>query len=129
MSTLRGSAYDAEPSGITMSQNIRAVAGPSPAPRQDLERRRVGLGQHVGLVDAGEALDRRAVEADALVEGALELGRRHRDRLQEAQHVGEPQPDEPDVALLERAENEVFLLAHAPSLWPRRWGAGTRPRR
>ncbi|MCY1380330.1 hypothetical protein D9M69_681370 [compost metagenome] len=28
-STLRGSAYDAEPSGITMSQNMRAVAGPS----------------------------------------------------------------------------------------------------
>ena len=29
-STNRGSAYDGEPSGITMSQNIRAVLGPSP---------------------------------------------------------------------------------------------------
>ena len=48
------------------------------APRQDLERRRVGLGEHVGLVDPGEALDGRAVEADALVEGVLELGRRDR---------------------------------------------------
>ena len=104
------------------------------APRQDLERRRVGLGEHVGLVDPGEALDRRAVEADALGEGALELGRRDRDRLQEAEHVGEPQPHEPDVALLERAEHEVFLLAHGASLgvshrwlrralhgWAQRW--------
>ena len=28
--TKRGSAYDGDPSGITMSQNIRAVVGPSP---------------------------------------------------------------------------------------------------
>ena len=88
----------------------RAVA----APRQDLERRRVGLGEHVGLVDPGESLDRRAVEADALLEGALELGRRHRHRLEVAQHVGEPQPHEADVTLLERPQHEVFLLAHVP---------------
>ena len=30
LSTNRGSAYDGEPSGIMMSQNIRAVDGPSP---------------------------------------------------------------------------------------------------
>ncbi len=30
LSTNRGSAYDGDPSGITMSQNIRAVLGPSP---------------------------------------------------------------------------------------------------
>ena len=30
LSTKRGSAYDGLPSGITMSQNIRAVDGPSP---------------------------------------------------------------------------------------------------
>ena len=30
LSTNRGSAYDGLPSGITMSQNIRAVLGPSP---------------------------------------------------------------------------------------------------
>jgi hypothetical protein len=97
---------------MTMSQNIRAVAGYSP--RQDLERRRVRLRQHVRLVDAGETLDGGAVEADPLGEGPLELGRRDGDRLEEAQHVGEPQPHEPDVALLERPEHEVFLLAHAP---------------
>ena len=86
------------------------------APRQELERRRVGVGQHVRLGDPGEALDRGAVEADALGEGALELGRRDRDRLEVAEHVGEPQPHEPDVALFECAENEVFLLAHGVSL-------------
>ena len=89
---------------------------PLAAPRQDLERRRVGLGQHVGLEDAREALDRRAVEADALGERALELGRGHRDGLQRAEHVGEPQPHEADVALLERPQDEVFLLTHVPIL-------------
>ena len=89
---------------------------PLTAPRQDLEGRRVGLGEHVRLVDPGEALDRRAVEADALLEGPLELGRCHRHRLEVAQHVGEPQPHEPHVALLERPQHEVFLLAHGVSL-------------
>ena len=88
------------------------------APRQDLERRRVGLGQHVGLVDPGEPLDGRAVEPDALVEGALELRRRDRHGLQEPEHVGEPQPHEADVALLECPEHEVFLLAHGVTLLP-----------
>ena len=32
--------------------------------------------------------------------------------LRKPEDVGEPQPDEPDVTLLESAENEVFLLAH-----------------
>ena len=86
------------------------------APRQDLERRRVGLGEHVGLVDPGEALDRRAVEPDPLGERALQLGRSHRHRLQEAQHVGEPQPHEPDVALLQSADHEVLLLAHGVTI-------------
>ena len=52
------------------------AAGLLRAPGQHLEGRRVGRGEHVRLVDAGEALDRRAVEADALGEGALELGGR-----------------------------------------------------
>ena len=32
--------------------------------------------------------------------------------LRKPEHVGEPQPHEPDVTLLERAQHEVFLLAH-----------------
>ena len=102
--------------GSCRSQNIRAVPGLLAAPRQDLERRRVGLGQHVGLVDAREALDGRAVEADALGEGALELGRRDGHGLQRAEHVGEPQPDEADVALFDRAQHELFLTVHVSIL-------------
>ena len=91
-------------------------AGALAAPGQHLERARVGLGEHVGLVDPGEALDDRAVEADALGEGPLELGRRDGHRLQGAEHVGEPEPDEPDVALFDRAEHELLLTVHGSIL-------------
>ena len=74
------------------------------------------MGHHVGLVDPGEALDRRAVEAHALGERALELGRRDGDRLQEAENVGEPHPDEPHVPLLDRPKHELGLLVHAATV-------------
>ncbi|MPM45438.1 hypothetical protein SDC9_92125 [bioreactor metagenome] len=86
------------------------------APRQQLEGGRVGVGDHVGFIHAGEALDRRPVEADALVERALELGGSDRDGLQEPQHVGEPETYESDIALLERSEHVLGLLVHADSL-------------
>jgi hypothetical protein len=86
------------------------------APRQDLEGRGVGLGQHVRLVDAGEALDRGTVEADPLGEGALELRRRDRHGLEGAEHVGEPEPDEADVTLLDGAQHELFLTVHVSIL-------------
>ncbi len=66
--------------------------------------------------DPGEALDRRAVEADALLEGALEFGGRDRDRLEVAEHVGEPQPDESDVPFLQRAQHEFLLAVHDRSV-------------
>ena len=66
----------------------------------------------VGLRNPGKALDGRPVEADAFFEGALKLGRRDRDRLEETEHVGEPQPDESDVPLLQRAEHEFLLSIH-----------------
>ena len=72
-------------------------------PGQHLKRPRVGLDQHVGLVDPGKALDGAAVEADALGEGTLELRGGHGNRLQLAQHVGEPEPHEADVAFLDGA--------------------------
>ena len=72
-------------------------------PGQHLKRPRVGLDQHVGLVDPGEALDGAAVEADALGEGALELCGGYGNRLQLAQHIGEPEPHEADVAFLDGA--------------------------
>ena len=46
------------------------------APREDLEGRRVRVGEHVSLERPSQSLDRRAVEANALAEGALDLGRR-----------------------------------------------------
>ena len=45
------------------------------APRDDLERVRVGDREHVGLLHAAVALDGRAVEGHPLLEGGLELGR------------------------------------------------------
>ena len=90
-------------------------SGALAAPRQHLEGARVGLGEHVGLVDAGEALDDRAVEADPLGEGPLELGRCDGDGLQGAEHVGEPEPDETDVALFDGAEDELLLTVHDPN--------------
>ncbi len=85
--------------------------------RQDLERRRIGPREHVALAGPGEALDRRAVEADALVERAVELGRGDRHRLQRAEDVGEPEPDEADLALLERAQYEFLLAVHNAPVW------------
>ena len=113
-STCRGSAQAGEPSGSVMSQNIRAVSLGCPSGRRHhLEGARVGLGEHVGLVDPGEALDGRAVEPDALGERGLDLGRRHRHGLQVAGDVGEPQPHEADVALFEGAQDELLLSVHA----------------
>ena len=91
------------------------------APRQDLEGRGVRMRQHVGLERAGQALDGRAVESDALAEGALDLGRRDRDRLQRADHVGEPQSHELDLPLFDGAKNEVALLVHQPSFHAPAW--------
>ncbi len=86
------------------------------AARQQLEGVRVGFGQHVGFLDPAVPLDRRAVEGHALLEGDLQLGRRDLHRLQEAEHVGEPQPDEADAALLDGAQDVLELALHAHSV-------------
>src|SRR6185312_7143977 len=82
------------------------------APRQDLERRRVRVGQNVRLVGAGESLDGRSVETEPLGEGSLDLRRGYRHRLQSADDIREPEPDELDPALFDSAKNEVTLLVH-----------------
>ena len=86
------------------------------APRQDLERRGVRLRDHVRLVDARESLDGGAVEADALTERVLEFRGRDGHRLEDAEHVREPQPDESNVALLDAAKHVFLLLIHVPIL-------------
>ena len=76
----------------------------------------VGLGEHVGLLDPAVALDRRAVEGHALLEGDFELGGGDLDRLQEPEHVGEPEADEPHASLLDGAQDVLELALHIPML-------------
>ena len=97
------------PERCWMSQNIRATGASSPRHGHDLEGVRVRHGEHVGLLDPAVALDRGAVEGHALLERTLELGRGDGEALERAEHVGEPEPDEPDAALLDGAQ-DVFEL-------------------
>ena len=96
-----------------MSQNIRAVAGLMSRHGRTWKVAWVGMRQHVGLIDPGEALDRRTVETHAFGEGPLQLGGRDSDRFQEAKNIGEPHADEPHIALFNRPQNELGLLVHA----------------
>ena len=79
-------------------------------PRQHLEGGGIRRQKHVGLEDAGQALDGRSVEADALLEGALDLGRRDGHGLELSGDVSEPQADEADVAFLDGSEHVLLLL-------------------
>ena len=79
-----GLAEGAQRAGARVAHEGLAVRGPdvaedaghaglARAPRQNLEGARVREGEHVGLLERGEAVDRRAVEADALLERLLEV--------------------------------------------------------
>ena len=59
-------------------------------PRKQLEGVRHGEGEHVRFLERREAVDRRPVKADALLEGLLELLGRDRERLEVPENVGEP---------------------------------------
>jgi hypothetical protein len=85
-------------------------------PRQHLEGRRIGPRDGIGFRHPGEALDGRAVKSDALLEGAFEFCGRDGHRLQVSEDVGEPQPDEADIAFLQRAQHKFLLAVHAGSL-------------
>src|SRR5207245_10447506 len=95
-----------------VAEHPRALPAAATLEREDLERGGVRHGDHVRLVDPGEALDRRAVEADALLEGRLQFGRRDADRFQGAQDVGEPEPDEPDGTLFQTADYKLRRTVH-----------------
>ena len=112
-----------------MSQNMRATGASLAAPREDLEGVGIRHGEHVGLLDAAEALDGRAVEGHALLEGVLELGRGDGEALELAEHVGEPEPDEAHAALLDGPEDVVELVLHPESLAGPGGLAGGRVRR
>jgi hypothetical protein len=97
-------------------------------PRKDPERGRVGAGQHVGLLHAGEPFHRRAVEPDPLAEPFLQLLDGDGERLQESQDVREPQPHEPDTPVLGLAQGPLGCRVHG-SIVGRRKRAGQVPGR
>jgi hypothetical protein len=74
-------------------------------PREDLEGVEVGHQEHVRLLDAGESLDRRAVEHDLAVEGLRELTFGDLDVFDDAVDVGELEPQEMDLFLLGEGED------------------------
>ena len=100
-------------------------AGLLGTPRQPRERRRIGLRDHVGLLDRVEAGDRRAVEAHPALERVRQLGDVDRERLQLAEDVGEPEADEPDLLLRDDREDvvggkRVFGHRRRHVIWRRR---------
>ena len=81
-------------------------------PGQDLERGGVGVREQVRFVRPRQALDRGAVEAQALAESALDLCGCDGHRLQRADHVCEPQSYELHASFFDGPQNEVTLLVH-----------------
>ena len=86
-------------------------------PREHRKSTRVGEGQHVRLLDAGEALDRGSVKAHAFIKSSLELGGSDREALEGSQHVGEPEADKLDLLLLDDTYDVLLgqLFCHSRS--------------
>ena len=84
---------------------------------------RIGLDDQVGLLDADEAGDRRAVEPLAFPEGRGELGGRDGEIHLPAQDVGEEEPDELDVARRVLEDREDVLLVPRSEGLESRWRA------
>ncbi len=97
---------------VDVAEDTRHAAVDVVGARHDLERARIGPGEHVGLLDSRESFDRRAIEADALVERLLELLRGDGEGLEEAQNIGEPEPDETDPSLFDCPQHVVLLALH-----------------
>jgi hypothetical protein len=74
-------------------------------PGEDPERVEIGHQEHVGLLDAREALDRGTIEHDLAVEGLRELTLGHLDVLDDAVDVGELKTQEMDLVFLGEGEN------------------------
>ena len=78
-------------------------------PRIDPEGLVVGRQQHVRLLDAGEPLDRRAVEHDLAVQRLLELAARDLDVLDDSHDVRELQTHEADALFIGRLQDLVSV--------------------
>ena len=81
------------------------------APRKQGVSVRVGHRDHVRLLDRVEAGDRRAVEAHAVGEGALELLAAHGEALQLSVDVREPEADELDPVLVDAGDDVLVVGA------------------
>ena len=80
------------------------------APGEKLEGGGVGLGDHVALLDAGEALNGGAVKAHALIHGFFQLRGADGEAFQDPENVGEPDLDEADVVILDCFVNIFYGL-------------------
>ena len=107
-----GVALEWSPAGGLDVAEHRCDLGLGP-PREDLERGRVGFGDHVGFLPAGVPLDRRTVEGHALAERHVELGGADRHRLEETLDVGEPQANETNAPFFDGPEDILGLLGEA----------------
>ena len=107
----RGHPANGVPSGVSMSQIIRADLLARPvAPGKDQEGAQVGLEVHVRFLDPDESLDRGAVEHDFAVERVFELAIGDFDVLDRAEDVGELQAHELHLFALGPLEDAGLLL-------------------
>ena len=79
----------------------------------ELEAVRIGVGEHVALLHPAEPVDGGTVELHALLEGRVELHGGDGDRLDLAEHVGEPEPNQPDPSFLDGPQHVVLLVIHS----------------
>ena len=117
-STCRGSAQDGEPSGMVMSQNIRAEYTRPPSASQGSTWKVDGSGRATMSDSKTLAKPSMAEPSNPMpsLNAPSSSAGCHRDGLEEPEDVGEPQPDEPDVAFLEGAEDELLLTIHEHTL-------------
>ena len=101
------------PSGVNTSQIRRAVRVAIRLPGDDGKGVQVGHEVHVALADARKALDRRAVEPDAVLEQVADLADRDGHALDHAHDVGELQVDKAHASLANDAQDGFFVhLGH-----------------
>src|SRR3954463_12489801 len=144
--TCRGSAYDGAPSGVRMSQNIRAVPGASPrhgriwkvpgsgraSMSDSATRAKPSIAEPSKPMPSSKAPSSSAGALATDLRGTRTSGDHTREkrvkrsprggaryRFEVSEHVGEPQPDEADVAFLQRAQHEFLLPIHDRSVGSR----------
>ena len=86
------------------------------APGEQLEGVRIRHRQDVALLDPAEPVDGGAVEGHPLLQRVLQLCGADGEALELAEHVGEPEANEADPALLHRPHDVVLVSLHAHRL-------------